>query len=478
VYRLCGAVLTNPYLEVDKKIVSEIYTSSGIMDNLKVLCDVYGSRFPGTPQDLGCVKYIVEKLTDYGLEASYDEFKIPGWTRGPAFLEVTSPIQRSFEVISLPHSVAGEVETELIDLGAGHIEVYEKRKDEIDGNIVMVSGEKPAGMEKNPHRTEKFNRSILAGARGWIFTNRSPGKGQVTGGVSPIVPAIGTTFEDGEFLRRLVKREGRVRVRIKTSDRNHDVTTYNIIADLQGTGNYTEYVATGSHYDAHDISPGAYDPASGVVMMMEMARALALVKNKLKRKIRFLFFGAEETGLFGSYNYTKTHSAELDDCRFYLNLDCAGGPGKKGIKFHDYPELSEFTRKVEEEINSAMPTSQGVSSASDHWPFFLKGVPSGGGSDPSRPMGSGDNFIHTKYDTLDKLNVEDMRLGSVNYARWLLRAASTDEWNVKRKTQADIEETIKKMNMGAAIAVKEMVKESVKGWNDIHPDTQEWLKTA
>ena len=64
---MCGAVLTNPYLEVDKKIVSEIYTSSGIMDNLKVLCDVYGSRFPGTPQDLGCVKYIVEKLTDYGV---------------------------------------------------------------------------------------------------------------------------------------------------------------------------------------------------------------------------------------------------------------------------------------------------------------------------------------------------------------------------------------------------------------------------
>ncbi|MBT6603845.1 peptidase M28, partial [Candidatus Bathyarchaeota archaeon] len=59
--------MKNPYLDVDKKIVSEIYTSSGIMDNLKVLCDVYGSRFPGTPGDIGSVKYIVEKLTEYGL---------------------------------------------------------------------------------------------------------------------------------------------------------------------------------------------------------------------------------------------------------------------------------------------------------------------------------------------------------------------------------------------------------------------------
>ena len=468
--------MKNPYLDVDKKIVSEIYTSSGIMDNLKVLCDVYGSRFPGTPGDIGSVKYIVEKLTEYGLEASYDTFRIPGWTRGPATLEVTSPIKRSFEVISLPHSVSGEVETELVDLGAGHIDVYEKRKAEIEGKIVMVSGAKPPGMVKNPHRTEKFNRSILAGARGWIFTNRSPGKGQVTGGVSPIVPAIGTTFEDGEFLRRLVAREGSVKVRIKTSDKNHDVSTHNVIADLNGTGDSKEYVATGSHYDAHDISPGAYDPASGCVMMMEMARALALSKRSLKRRIRFLFFGAEETGLFGSYNYTETHESELADCRFYLNLDCAGGPGKKGIKFHDYPELTEFTRRVEEEINSEVPTSQGVSSASDHWPFFLKGVPSGAGDDPSRPMGTGDNFIHTKYDTLDKLNVEDMRRGSVNYARFLLRVANTETWDVKRKTPEDIQETIRKLNMGDAIAVKNKVYEVVAGWNDLHPDTVEWLK--
>jgi len=468
--------MNNPYLDVDKKIVSEIYTSSGIMDNLKVLCDVYGSRFPGTPGDIGSVKYMVEKLTEYGLDASYDSFRILGWTRGPATLEVTSPVKRSFEVISLPHSVAGELETELVDLGAGHIDVYEKRKDEIEGKIVMVSGAKPPGMAKNPHRTEKFNRSILAGARGWVFTNRSPGKGQVTGGVSPIVPAIGTTFEDGEFLRRLVKREGSVKVRIKTSDRNHDVTTHNVIADLHGTGNSKEYVATGSHYDAHDISPGAYDPASGCVMMMEMARALALSKGSLKRRIRFLFFGAEETGLFGSYNYTETHESELADCRFYLNLDCAGGPGKKGIKFHDYPELTEFTCQVEAETNSEMPTSQGVSSASDHWPFFLKGVPSGAGDDPSRPMGTGDNFIHTKYDTLDKLNVEDMRRGSVNYARFLLRVANADVWNVKRKTPEDIQETIRKLNMGAAIAVKDKVYEVVAKWDQLHPDTVEWLK--
>ena len=39
-------------------------------------------------------------------------------------------------MISLPHSIAGEIETTLIDLGAGHPSEYDERKDEIEGNIV------------------------------------------------------------------------------------------------------------------------------------------------------------------------------------------------------------------------------------------------------------------------------------------------------------------------------------------------------
>lgn len=107
--------MENPYLDVDKKIVSEIYTSSEPLDNLKVLCDVYGSRFPGTPGDLGSVKWMVEKLKSYGIEnAHYESYVIPGWKRGPAKLTMTSPVTREINCISLPHSIAGEVEGRLV----------------------------------------------------------------------------------------------------------------------------------------------------------------------------------------------------------------------------------------------------------------------------------------------------------------------------------------------------------------------------
>ena len=110
--------MSNPYLEVDKKIMAEVYTSSEPMDNLKVLCDVYGSRFPGLPGDKNAVKYIVKKLKEYGCENVHaEEFTIAGWKRGKATLEVVSPIKKSFDVISLPHSIGAEVEGELVFIG-------------------------------------------------------------------------------------------------------------------------------------------------------------------------------------------------------------------------------------------------------------------------------------------------------------------------------------------------------------------------
>ena len=57
----------NPYLDVDKKILGEIYSSNEPMENLEVLCDKFGARWPGTPEDIGSVKFMVDKLKEYGL---------------------------------------------------------------------------------------------------------------------------------------------------------------------------------------------------------------------------------------------------------------------------------------------------------------------------------------------------------------------------------------------------------------------------
>lgn len=467
--------MENPYLDIDKKFMAEIYTSSESMDNLKVLCDVHGSRFPGTSGDFGSVKFIMEKLVDYGCEnVHYEAYEIPGWKRGKATLEVTSPINKSFDVISLPHSVSGEIEAKLVDLGDGHPDVYKNRKDEIDGNIAMVSSRVPIGRERM-HRSEKFSRSIIAGAYGWIFMNHYPAYGPPTGGVSPLIPAIGISYEDGTFLQRLIKRVGEVKVKIKTKDSNISVETYNVVADIPGTSKSKEYVITGCHYDGHDISQGALDPASGVAIIMEMARVLNMVKSDLKRRIRCILFGAEETGLHGSRYYVKTHQDELENCRFMLNLDGAGGAGNKGVVFTGYTELYPMMKQWAAEMKTDIPVSSRVSGASDHWPFFQNRVPTGNGGDPHIPY-SGRGYGHTKYDTVDKLELKYLRLASANYSRILFRIANTENWPIKRKTQTEIDEMVKQSQPSDAVNLRQMVHDYVETWQPLHPDTIEWLK--
>jgi len=470
-------VLSNPWLKVDKKIVSEVYTSDDLMDNLRVLCDVYGSRWGGSKMDHDSAKWMVDWLKSQGIDnAHLEDWTFPGWERGPAELEITSPIKKSFDVISLPLRVAGEIEAKLVDLGPGAIDDYEARKDEIDGNVAMVSSARPPGMTRSLHRSEKFMRSVYAGAKGWIFMNHYPAYGPPTGGISPVIPSVGLSYEDGMYLRRTLERYGEVTIRVKTTDKNMELKSYNVICDVPGNSNDPEYVVTGSHYDGHDISQGAVDPASGAAVVLEMAKVLWSVKDKLKRRVRLMCFGVEEIGLFGAYNYTAVHEDELGDCRFMLNLDSAGGPGRKGVRLHDFPELEPLFKKYEAEMKNDVPLAQGVSPYSDHWPFFLKGVPCGSGSDPGRRASStGRGYGHTRYDTVDKVIRENMRRAASNYTRLLFRVANEEGWNPRKKTPEEIQAFIEKQGYDQTVVLAEKVKAYVKTWPNLHPDTVDWL---
>jgi Iap family predicted aminopeptidase len=471
-------ILDNPNLDVDKKIMAEVYTSSEPMNNLNVLCDIHDSRFPGTPGDKGSVDYMVEKFKNYGCEnAHFEEFTIAGWTRGPASLEIISPTKKKFDVISLPHSIGAEVEGKLVFLGDGAIEDYEKEKEKINDNVLMVTSANPRGMKRFLHRSEKYMRSVMAGAKGWIFMNHYPAYGPPTGGINPVIPAIGISYEEGSYLQRLLEREKEVYVRIKTTDRNHDTITYNVIADIiPEMPADEEYLIVGSHYDGHDISQGAVDPASGAVTVMEIARNLVKVKDKLNRRVRCICFGAEEIGLYGSYAYVKEHESELDKCRFMLNLDSGGSAGKKGIVFHDFPELEPFAEKWAKEMVAELPMEQRVSPYSDHWPFFLKSVPCASGGDPTR-VRTGRGYGHTRYDTLDKVEMQYLHLAAANYTRFLYRVANENNWNPKRKTKEEIDAFIKEQGYDKTVELANQMREYIKvNFREIHPETLDWIK--
>jgi Iap family predicted aminopeptidase len=470
--------MVNPYADLDKRIFGEVYGSTETMDNLVVLCDDYNSRWPGSGDDLKACVYMAGKLEEYGLENVHLEpLTLPGWNRGSSRLVVTSPVERKIPCIALPHSASGSIETELIFLGDGPVDIYEKRREEIEGNVVMVTSRTPAGMTRSLHRNEKFQRSVLAGAEGWIFMNHYPTYGPPTGGISPIIPSLGVSYEDGCYLTRLLKRKGEVKVRIETECENVDVESHNVVADIPASDK-KEKVIYGGHYDGHDIAVGALDDATGAVCVMEVARVLAKERENLKRSIRFVLFAAEEIGLYGSRAYVAEHEDGIGDVRFMLNFDGAGRAGRQGFGLHGWPDLEPFFEEVARTVGVDIPISQGVSPYSDHWPFLLKGVPTSGMGDPEEARRRGGRgYGHTMHDTVDKANLRAQRECVANSALAAVRILNSENWPVVHRGQEEIEKLVHGRGYDETLALGAKLREYLAGKEgDLRPDARAYLK--
>jgi N-acetylated-alpha-linked acidic dipeptidase len=103
-------------------------------------------------------------------------------------------------------------------------------------------------------------------------------------------------------------------------------TIYDVIGKISGTTNADQWIIRGNHHDAW--VNGAEDPISGLVAVMEEARAMGeLVKAgwKPKRTIIFCAWDAEEPGLIGSTEFAEEHADELKThAVVYVNSDTNG----------------------------------------------------------------------------------------------------------------------------------------------------------
>jgi N-acetylated-alpha-linked acidic dipeptidase len=97
----------------------------------------------------------------------------------------------------------------------------------------------------------------------------------------------------------------------------------NVIAKLKGTQFPDEWVVRGNHHDAW--VNGANDPISGLVALMEEARAVSeLVKQgyRPKRTIVYCAWDGEEPSLIGSTEWVETHADEIQNkVVAYINSD-------------------------------------------------------------------------------------------------------------------------------------------------------------
>lgn len=101
---------------------------------------------------------------------------------------------------------------------------------------------------------------------------------------------------------------------------------HNVIAKMKGDIYPDQWVMRGNHHDAW--VHGANDPVSGMVALLEEARAIGeLVKAgyKPKRTLVYCAWDAEEPGLIGSTEWVEDHKEELQKkVVAYVNTDSNG----------------------------------------------------------------------------------------------------------------------------------------------------------
>ena len=125
-------------------------------------------------------------------------------------------------------------------------------------------------------------------------------------------------------------------------------THQNLILNLSPTSqNNCAPILIGAHYDAIPGTPGADDNATGVAVLLELARAFAT--EPLSYPVRFVAFDMEEYGLLGSQAYATDLKQQQQPLRLMLSLEmlgyCNSAPGSQrypaGLQYF-YPNRGNF----------------------------------------------------------------------------------------------------------------------------------------
>jgi Peptidase family M28 len=121
----------------------------------------------------------------------------------------------------------------------------------------------------------------------------------------------------------------------------------------QKTGSSDNVILVCAHYDsrmenledAESRAPGADDNASGVAVVLEIARLIS--KLTLEKSIQLVFFSGEEQGLWGSKHYAKHLKDNNVNLHRLINLDMVGFPSANG----------KHIVTIERDMGNAVPTN-------------------------------------------------------------------------------------------------------------------------
>jgi aminopeptidase N len=243
-----------------------------------------------------------------------------------------------------------------------------------------------------------FEAATLASHVRWLADPEREGRGVGTPGIEAAASYIADAFKaagltgggPGMTAARVGTRPGAgssnyfQNFEFTPAGAGKPVIARNVVGILPGTNPAFagQAVVLGAHYDhlgrgdGGRIHPGADDNASGVAVLLEVARAMANAGPQ-PRTVIFIAFSGEESGLAGS-KYFVANPLAFNDLRAVVNLDAVGRLGTgplTALATGTATEWPHVFRGIGFTTGIAVKTIDGASQSSDQQSFIERGIP-------------------------------------------------------------------------------------------------------
>lgn len=389
------------------KDLSGKISKNNMMNTIEFLSKEDNARVAGCEGEKKASLYLKEQLEDLELNAEIHEFELDR----PVSIGIGT-LNINEEMLKIKSFNGGcpipkDLNNELVYIGFATKEDIDNHKD-LKGKIALIK----RGKNSFAH---KVSLAYEGGAACIIIFNNSEGIG--TGSVGKIVPPIpilGMSLESGEKLLKIIEENSKA---FLTFDNfNIDIeyhnksTSHNVLGELQLQNKTadTKTIVLGAHLDCAS-SPGASDNATGVSVMLEVARLLCTteVQNKLTHNILFVAFGSEEIGLLGSKALVEKFKSEniLSNIDYMINLDMVG----VGTEINVFNLDNILSKEISDLAVKHIKAGQGVfggaytnMNSSDHASFEYEDIPA------SLIQTAPDNYFHTENDTIEKIDPDNL----------------------------------------------------------------------
>ena len=373
------------------RVADAIGASERLEADMQALCDGIGARMAGTRGMRDALRWGREAFVEAGLaDVRLEPVPMPlRWQEGETLVQVTAPSEVDLRAASsaLSPAVPAAVEADLVLGGRGAPGEIAGKAELFRGKVLLVELDEAGSFEdlavEQRDAMIAVREAAEAGALAVLFVSTRPRRllyrhvNNVSGALDRVPSAV-VARADGTHLARTLRAGADVRVRLRMPNRiGPAYETANVVGEIRGEEMPEEIVLVGAHLDSWDMGSGCLDNAVNAALVVHVARSVAATGVRPRRSLRFVLFGGEELGLFGSRAYADRHREELGRHVAAIVHDMGNGP-MVGYAVGGRRELVWDLEAISEglETLAGLRHTEEAYFLSDNFTFVLEGVPS------------------------------------------------------------------------------------------------------